>query len=168
MSENKGLSVLIDTTFLITLYNKDRNNHGIAKKYFKHFIKKEIKMYLSTIVISEYQQMQPITEIISSGNYLVLPYNYEDAIKTAEIVFHLGGASRKSSHRAQFKDDLKLMGQAAYKGIDFIITEDESTLARYCKKLNDARLFNPKVILLKDGFDTSVFNSGQSSLLDKN
>jgi len=126
-------------------------------------------MYLSTIVVSEFQQMQTVADIIASGNYILLPYNYEDAIKTAEISFNLGGASRKdpSSIRAQFKDDLKLMGQAESNNIDFIITEDESTLGRYCKKLKLAQLFNSEIITLKDGFDRSFFNSGQSSLLDK-
>lgn len=123
-------------------------------------------MYLSTIVISEFQQMQSVVDLINSGAYLPLAYNYEDAIKTAELAFNLGGTDRRGDGNPKYKDDLKLMAQAEFNEIDFIITEDESTLARYCEKLKSAGMFSPKVILVKDGFDTSHFNNGQSSLIE--
>lgn len=52
-------SVLIDTSFLITLADDTRPNHEVAKKYYKDFIRRGITMRLSTIVISEFQQVQP-------------------------------------------------------------------------------------------------------------
>ncbi len=160
------MSVLVDTSFLITVYDKDRANHAVALKYHKHFIKNSIKMYLSTVVVSEFQQMQSIVDLINTGNYLLLPYNYDDAIKTAEIAYNLGGTDRRGDGNPKYKDDLKLMGQAEYNEIDFVITEDESTLARYCEKLSKASMFKPEVIIVKNGFDTSHFNNGQSSLIE--
>jgi len=125
-------------------------------------------MYLSTIVISEFQQKQPITDLINSGKYIPLPYNYDHAIKTSEIAFNLGGMDRRGASSPKYKDDLKLMGQAASENIDYIITEDKSTLARYCSKLSKANLFKPKVIIIENGFDISIFNDGQTMLLDQN
>ncbi len=167
MSKNQNLSVLVDTSFLITLYDKERANHSIALKYFEYFLSNSIKIYLSTIVISEFHQGQSITDIISSGNYIVLPYNFEDAVETARMAYDLGNVSRKRASRPELKDDLKLMGQAVFNDIDFIITEDESTLARFCKRLSDSKMYKLKTIIVKDGFDASYFQGGQSSLLDK-
>lgn len=166
MPKDHILSVLVDTSFLISLYGKDRANHRTARKYFEKFIENSVEMMLSTIVISEYQQMQPIVGIISSKNYIILPYNYQDAIATAEIAYNITGEMRGST-RAEFKDDLKLMGQAKAENISFVITDDESTLAKYCKKLSAAGMFSPKVIILKDGFDDSYFNQGQASLIEQ-
>ena len=58
------------------------------------------------------------------------------------------------------------MGQAEASGINFIITEDESTLARYCNRLSTAGVFKPTIIIVKNGFDVSVFNNGQQALID--
>lgn len=158
------MSVLVDTSFLITLYDKSRPNHSVAMKYFKYFLNNSIDLFLSTIVISEYQQIQPVVEIINSGNFIILPFNYEDAISTAEIAYNVTGEKRGS--RAEFKDDLKLMGQSEFNNITFIITEDETTLAKYSKRLSDAKMFKPKIIVLDKGFDSSLFNDGQTSLIE--
>lgn len=167
MPNNKRLSVLVDTSYLITVFNKDRPNHAVALKYHKYFIKNSVRMYLSSIVVSEFQQMQSVVDLINTGNYVQLPYNYEDAVKTADISYNLGGTDRRGDSNPKYKDDLKLMGQAEFNEIDFIITEDESTLARYCEKLSKAGMFKPKIIIVSKGFDTSLFNNGQSTLIDE-
>lgn len=164
MNKDEKMSVLVDTSFLITLYDKTRPNNTVAVKFFKYFLSKSIDIRLSTIVISEFQQMQPVVEIINSGNYMLLPFNYEDSIKSAEIAYNIRGEKRGSN--AEFKDDVKLMGQAESNNITFIITEDETTLAKYCKRLLDAKMFRPKIILLSNGFETSYFNNGQASLIE--
>lgn len=166
MHDKPEYSVLVDTSFLITLYSVDRPNHAVALRYFKYFLKNSIKLYLSTIVISEFQQMQPIVDLVNSGNYIILPYNYNDAIKTAEIAFNLGGVVRRDASNPKYKDDLKIMGQAEENQVICIITEDKSTLAKYSEKLAKASMFKPKIIIVKDGFDTSLFNNGQSTLIE--
>jgi hypothetical protein len=164
VSKKTTKSVLCDTSFLISLYDDSRPNHEVAKKYHKHFIRNGVIMYLSVIVISEFHQVQPITDLIASGNYIVLPFNYDDALKTADTAFSLGGLDRRGESNAKFKDDLKLIGQAKNKDVDFVITEDARTLYRYCERLNKAKMLDTKPIALKDGFDASHFNGGQSTL----
>lgn len=166
MSNANEASVLIDTSFLISLYDTTRTNHKAALKYHKYFIENGITMYLPTIVVSEFHQKQPITDIYASGDYITLPFNYEDAVATADIAYQLGGLERRDENTAKRKDDLKLIGQARNKKITYIITDDERTLARYCKRLSEAKLLECKIIVLGDGFDSSILNGGQKSLLE--
>ena len=60
---------------------------------------------------------------------------------------------------------MKILAQCANNEIDFIATEDKSTLAKYCYRLIDNGKLNTQVITA-DEFDLSVFRSGQASLLD--
>lgn len=62
-------SVLIDTSFLITLFDNSRPNHEVAKKYYKYFIDNNIDMYLSAIVASEYEYKDSIDPILDTGNF---------------------------------------------------------------------------------------------------
>jgi len=165
MSNKKPTSVLVDTSFLIALYDDKYPNHMTAKKYYKYCLDHSITLYISTIVVSEFHQGQPITDIIASGDYRLLPFNFDDAISTADSAYQLGGLDRRGQTAAKCKDDLKLIGQAKNNEVDFIITEDVTTLYRYCERLNGANLLNTKPIALKDGFDPSWFNNGQASLI---
>lgn len=169
MSNEKSFSILVDTSYLIALYDDSKSNHSTAKKYFKYFISNSIKIFLSTIVISEFQQGQSILDLINSGNYIVLPFNYDDALKTAELAFNLGGQNRQKGETiAKQKDDIKILGQAKSHNIDFIITEDISTMARYAELLSSAGFFKTKIIKVSEKFDSSWFNAGQTSLLPNN
>lgn len=38
-------NILVDTSFLIAVFNKNSENHEIALKYFKYFLKNSIEMY---------------------------------------------------------------------------------------------------------------------------
>lgn len=166
MSDKEKHSVLVDTSFLITLYDDSRTHHKTAKKYFKYFLGRSITLHLSTIVIAEFHQMQSIIDVVGSGNFIILPYNYEDSMKTADIAYQLGGVERKrDGSNPKYKDDLKLIAQAQCHEIDFIITEDSSTLARYCERLSKAGVLSTKPIILSEGYDESHFNNGQASLL---
>ncbi len=166
MPETRQRSVLVDTSFLITLYNDQRANHQVAKKYHRYFIRNSIVMKLSTIAISEFQQVQPITDLLASSNYIVLPFNIDHALKAAEVAFNLGGMDRRGETAANCKDDIKLVGQASYEEADFLITDDSGTLYRYCKKLKDAGMIGTVPIELASGFDGSIFNSGQTALIN--
>ncbi|MFA5866352.1 MAG: PIN domain-containing protein [Actinomycetota bacterium] len=167
MAKGETFSILVDTSFLVPVFDSTRGNHADAKRYYKYFCDNSYRMFLSTIVISEFHQKQTIVPIYNTGNFIVLPFNYEDAIKAADIAYQLGGLERGGEPKAKYKDDLKIMAQAETRGIDFIITEDRSTLARYVKKLSDAKLYRPSIIVLNDGYDISIFNKGQAPLPDK-
>ena len=164
---NKDKSVLVDTSFLITLYDDNKPRHEVAKKYFRYFLKNKIKIYLSVVVIAEFHQKQPIADVIASNNYMILPYNYQEGLSTAECAYNLGGVIRtRGDSRAKCYDDLKLIAQAKENKIDFIITRDQKTLARYVQRLNDARILSVQCILLQDDFNTAWFNDNQTSILD--
>lgn len=100
-----------------------------------------------------------------SGNYMTLPYNFDDAIKTAEVAFNLGGFDRRGENRSNCKDDIKLIGQAEANSIGLIITDDSSTLFRFCDKLHKAGIVKVKPIKLDDGYDSALFNNGQATLI---
>ena len=46
--------VLLDTSYLITLADKNRPHHEAARRYWKYFLENEIPIYLSTVVVSEF------------------------------------------------------------------------------------------------------------------
>tara|TARA_B100000242_G_C42995258_1_gene462170 strand:- start:650 stop:1171 length:522 start_codon:yes stop_codon:yes gene_type:complete len=166
-SNKKQLTVLVDTSFLIFLSNPDLGQpHETAKKYYKYFLKHNIQMKLSTIAATEFHQVQSIIDIISTDNYQVLPYNLNDAIRAADIAFGLGGTQRinRDKDNIKYMDDIKLLGQAASNNIDFIITHDKTTLAKYANSLNKAGIISTKPIDINEPFDASHFNGGQSSL----
>lgn len=166
MPEKRQMSVLVDTGFVISVYDDSRPKHVVAKKYYKYFLDNSVKMYLSTIVISEYQQKQSIVDLMNTGHFIPLAFNYDDALKAADFAYNLGDVNRNGDPQAKYKDDLKIMGQASAQKIDYVITEDEKTLANYCKRLSNARMFEPHIIVVGDKFDITHFNGGQVCLID--
>jgi hypothetical protein len=68
------------------------------------------------------------------------------------------------SDPARVKDDFKLIAQCQCEGITHLLSEDAGTLAKYVERMNGASGAT-KVVLLKDGFDVSWFENGQSRLI---
>lgn len=66
------------------------------------------------------------------------------------------GSRDSGDNRAVVRDDVKLMAQAAREGIPFLITEDASTLYKYCDRLRTSGALNVRAIKLVDGFDASA------------
>lgn len=164
-SSSTNPSVLVDTSFLVHLAKRDSEYHQAAEQYYQAFISKSWRMYLSVIVIAEYQQKQTVTDLMTSGNYLPLPYNFDDAIKTAEIAFNLSDTGREDEEtKANAKDDIKLIATAEVNEITYVITGDQRTLFKYCEKLNAAGIVKVKPIALSDGYDSTILANGQSSL----
>lgn len=166
MPKQQQSSVLVDTSYLINLYNSEAHRHKEARVYFKEFLDRGVTMYLSTIVVSEYQQKQPVTQMVNSKNYIVLPYNYLDALKTAEMSYNLGNTDRVGGEdKASCKDDIKLIGQAVEADVTWIITDDEKTLFKYVEQLHSAGIITVKPLALSSGVDKSIFNNGQAQLI---
>lgn len=155
-------SVVIDTGFLIAVFNTKDSNHLAANKFYRFFIRNGFPMIIPTIVISEYVQKAPITDIINTGNFIVAPFNYDDSVKTGEIAFHLSGVERGDGERANAKDDIKIIAQAVNLNASYVITGDAKTMYRYCEKLKSASLVELQPIKLTDGFDGSFFTAGQT------
>jgi len=99
------VSVLLDTSFLISLVDSNRDNHEAAKKYYTYIIERKIPIYFSSIVASEFAIKQPITDL-PLNNFRVLPFNIPHSIKAAEIWGLLDGRDSGDS-RAVIKDDIK-------------------------------------------------------------
>lgn len=154
---------MLDTSFLISLVDSNRPNHSVATQYFKLLIEQQSHLYFSAIVAAEIAIKQPITDF-PLKNFRFIPFNIPHSIESARLWNLLGGHDN-GDNRAVVRDDVKIMAQASHEGIPFILTEDASTLYKYCERLRDAYDVNITAIKLADGFDPSAFRlDGQRDL----
>lgn len=122
-------------------------------------------MFLSTIAVSEFHQKQPVTDLPLDA-MIVLPFNFLDAMRAAELDFTLYKGTPGVARDA-LKDDFKLLGQVKAHDIAFVITEDEQSLYRFCRELQAKHALSARAIKLEDGFDTSHFDSAGQHDFDK-
>ncbi len=156
-------SVLLDTSFLISLVDSKRTNHDIAKQYYKFLIEQKSPLYFSAIVASEFSMKQSITEL-ELHNFIPLPFNIPHSIKSAAISNLLGGRDI-GDDRAVVKDDLKIIAQALCENIPFILTDDANTFYKYCERLRTANNLSIRAIKLADGFNSHALRlDGQTDV----
>jgi hypothetical protein len=155
-------SVLLDTSFLISFSDPARPNHLVALAYYRECVRRQIPMYLSTIVISEFQVKQAINDL-PLRNFVVLPFNVDHAMKSGLMIRNM--ARDADDDRVRVKDDFKLLAQCDCEGVSHLISEDASTLAKYLDRARDAGLAVTKAVLLRDGFDAACFENGQGRLV---
>ncbi len=156
---------MLDTSFLISLVDSNRPNHSVATQYFKLLIEQQSHLYFSAIVAAEIAIKQPITDF-PLKIFQHVPFNIPHSTESARIWNLLGGHD-KGDNRAVVKDDVKIMAQALHECIPFILTEDASTLYKYCERLRTSHKLNIRAIKLTDGFDSSAFRlDGQKGLED--
>ena len=82
-------SILVDTSFLITLADPARRHHEAATTYLRESLKANVPLYLSAIVASEFQVKQAVNDL-PLRNFIILPFNIDHAQKAGEcarIVF---------------------------------------------------------------------------------
>ena len=159
-------SVLLDTSFLISLVNGKRPNHTIAAQYYRLMLEQQVPMYFSAIVAAEFAIKQPITEL-PLKNFRPIPFNIPHSNESARLWNALGKRD-DGDERAVVRDDVKLMAQAAHESIPFIMTEDTSTLYKYCERLRENGVLHVRAIKLVDGFDSCALREdGQRGLLDQ-
>lgn len=152
-------AVLLDTSFLISLVDSKRPNHAIASSYYRLILEHQSPMYFSAIVAAEFAIKQSITDL-PLKNFRELQFNIVHSTKAAVLWNTLG--RHDDDNRAVARDDIKLIAQAAQESIPFILTEDASTLYKYCERLRTAGASNVKAIRLMDGFDPySLREDGQ-------
>ncbi len=155
-------SVLLDTSFLISLSDPTRAHHGVALAYYREWVRRQVPMYLSTIVISEFQVKQAINDL-PLRNFEVLPFNVDHAMRCGLIIRQM--ARDPEDDRVRVKDDFKLLAQCDCEAISHLISEDASTLGKYLDRARDSGLATAEVVLLKDGFDAAWFENGQTRLV---
>lgn len=161
-------SVLFDTSFLITLVDQNRPNHETAVKYYRLMLEQQVPMYFSAIVAAEFAIKQPITDL-PLKNFRAIPFNIPHG-KEAGRLWNLLWSRDDNTPRPVARDDVKLIAQAIHESIPFILTEDASTLHKYCERLKAAGQSLIRAITLADGFDPYAFREdGQRGLsLDDN
>lgn len=155
-------SALLDTSFLISLSDPARKHHDAAQQYFKACIDRRVPMFLSSIVISEYQVRQAINDL-HLRNFIVLPFNIDHAMSCGLLVRDLprdGG-----DDRVRVKDDFKLIAQCQCESVSHVLTEDANTLVKYLGRLREDGRLETRSVLLRDGFDAAWFENGQVRLV---
>lgn len=156
--------VLLDTSFLITLVNAHRDHHAIAKQYYRHLLTSNVTMHLSSIAAAEFAIKQPLTEL-PLGNFRPLDFSHTHAHEAARL-WNALGLRNAGDARAVVRDDVKLLAQASREGIAFILTEDASSLHKYCERLRTAGQIATRAIVLAGGFDpVAMREDGQGDLL---
>ena len=98
-------------------------------------------------------------------NCIVLPFNWNDAVKAANLDFTAYKGSKIS--RDALKDDVKIIAQAAEAGAEFIVTDDEDTLAKYAKECKLGGKIDSGCIVLSGGFDRAFFSRGQRDFTEQ-
>lgn len=155
-------SALVDTSFLITLSDPTRERHEVAVSYFKACIERRVPLFLSSIVVSEYQVRQAINDL-PLRNFIVLPFNIDHAMSSGLLVRSLPRDA--ADDRVRVKDDFKLIAQCLCDGISHVLTEDASTLTKYLDRLRAEGRSQARGVLLRGGFDVAWFENGQGQLL---
>lgn len=150
------LRALVDTSFLISLTSSTRKNHAVAQAYYKHAINSGVRLYLSTVAVAEFCRKQPLADL-PLKNFLILPFNLDDATKAAALCEHLSRPSPDA--RACIVADFKLIAQAATINCSVILTEDEKTMHQYCERLRHDGKISCFSIVLEHGFNPDSFDN---------
>ena len=148
-------TVLLDTSFLITLLDSTRVHHHTAKSYYTYFLENNYPLFLSTIVIAEYCHKGKL-EDLPTDDCTTLPFNVSHALKCAELNFQKHRTPDTS--RIATKDDFKLLGQATSEKLGFVITDDANTLYNYTQKLRQLDSVSLRCVKLEDGIDVALVN----------
>ena len=124
-----------------------------TRSYYKYFLEHSVVMLLPTVVAAEFSVVQPVT-VLPLRNFRVLPFNLPEAVKCAELNAHhyrqqLGNAGQRDS----VKDNFKIIAQAVVQQARLLITEDETTLCKYCERLNADGKIKFRVVKLSAGFE---------------
>jgi predicted nucleic acid-binding protein len=155
---------LLDTSFLITLADRNRPHHEAAKRYWKHFLENQVPIYLSTIVLSEFSVKQALPPEIMRV-CIQTPFNHEHALKSATL--YAVRSQGQSGQRDSIKDDFKLIAQAELVPVAYLVTDDSETMFKYCQQFREMKLVTFKPIKLEDGFELSFLApDGQREIED--
>jgi len=122
-------------------------------------------MHLSTIVISEYEVKQSISDL-GLENFIVLPFNIDDAVTTAKVFAVMHAARKKGDERVAVKDDAKLLGQCVVGGITHFATDDAQCAHRMTSARAQGTIAGlPHAISLHDPFWEGWFSEGNQGHL---
>ncbi len=137
-------SVLLDNSFVTRLLKKDDPCHENVVRYFEYFLSKNIKMYLSTVVISEYAVADDPDNLLGLNTFQVLEFDYGDAKTSGMYYFLLKDKAevRESSVRKVIINDLKLFAQIHNRKIDAFISKDQKAFSKMYTPLRELSEIN--------------------------
>lgn len=78
------VSVLLDTSYLITLSDRNRPHHDTATKFYRLMLEEQIPMYFSVIAAAEFAIKQPITDL-PYRNFRCIPFNLAHSTESARL-----------------------------------------------------------------------------------
>ena len=140
-------SVLLDTSFFLRFLNDNDPLFKNADGYFRHFIKEEITMMISTISIAEYCVGGDIHEL-PLRNLQIVPFNLDHSKRTGEfarIVFQ-NKSKLKLNERNIIPNDTKLFSQAdCEKTVEYYLSSDSESFKIYNLLREET---NPKFIFI--------------------
>ncbi len=145
-------TVLLDTSFLISLMDDSRENHLKAKEFYKYFIENKFPMILSSIVTSEFSIKQSVSDL-PLYSLRPLPFNISDSHHLSSL-FEVKFKGYKSD-RISVKDDYKIVSQCSFNKITFLLTED-SELCALIDSMRAENLLNVKALFLPDGHEKAL------------
>lgn len=126
---------LIDTSFFLRFLNEKDELFKNADQYYKYFLKKDIKLFISTISIAEYCVGGTVDQL-PLKNLIVLPFNIKHAEKAGEFGRILYEARKDKKlevdERPIIINDAKLFAQAHIDArINYYITADKRSINMY-------------------------------------
>ena len=106
-------SVLLDTSFFLHFLNDEDPLYANADGYFRHFLRENMTMLVSTISIAEYCVGGDISEL-PLKNLQILPFNIDHARRAGEFARLVFNHRNKLdlTDRAIIPNDTKLFAQA--------------------------------------------------------
>lgn len=110
-------------------------------------------MWISTIVAGEFHVKQPFTDL-PLQNFQIQPYNLPHALRAGELLkfFNTQTETANKEPRRIIINDVKIIAQAVEDKFSAILSEDESTMARLCRRAYELEQAVPRVVLLSEGF----------------
>ena len=126
---------LLDTSFFLRFLNEKDPLFNNADKYYKYFLQKEIRLFISTISIAEFC-VGGTPDQLPLKNLIVLPFNIEHAEKAGEYGRILYDARKGKKlvvdERSIIINDAKLFAQAHTDArVKYYITSDTRSINIY-------------------------------------
>ena len=134
---NNIRSILLDNSFVMRLLKADDEYHNNVVEYFQYFLEKNIILYLSTIVISEYSVADNPDNLLALNAFQILEFDYSDAKISGDYFTILKDNKdlRENEERKVIINDLKLFAQIQNRQIDAFITKDRKALSKNMLRL---------------------------------
>lgn len=104
--------VSLDTSFLISFADPDREHHAVALEYFRYCSAERIPMWISTIAAGEFEVGQPISDV-PLQNFRIQPYNLPHAIRAAALYRAQRQEELGEDRRPIIINDLKILAPFA-------------------------------------------------------